>query len=217
MNNFTLRTLILLSCFLGAYVLLQGVSGVNRTPILQPLNQFPKELGTWKEVQSSKSSAAVIAMLGVDDYINYNYRDAKGRQINFYAAYYESVGTGGGYHSPKNCLPGGGWGISSVKEVQISPLDGSGKPVSVTEMIIRNRDEYQVVYYWYQNRGRIIASEYWEKIYLVLDAIFKKRRDGSFIRIMAFAPDGNISAAEEELNEFSSLALAELRRFIPGS
>ncbi len=41
---------------------------------------------------------------------------------------------------------------------------------TVSEMLIRSGPNYQVVLYWYQNKGRIIASEYWEKIYLVLDA-----------------------------------------------
>lgn len=154
-------------------------------------------------------------MLGVDDYIEYNYSTPAGQPVNFYAAFYESVGTGGGYHSPKNCIPGGGWGIDAVKTVTFQPKGGQA-PVTVAEMIIRNRNEYQVVFYWYQNRGRIISSEYWEKVYLVLDAILKKRRDGTFVRLMVPAPNGDIQQAEKVLQQFAAQAVTELENFLPG-
>jgi EpsI family protein len=86
----------------------------------------------------------------------------------------------------------------------------------VSEMLIRNGNEYQVVVYWYQNRGRIIASEYWEKIYLVLDAILMKRRDGTFVRLMAPVQDGSIAQTEQHLQRFAGWAMAELEHFLPG-
>ena len=38
--------------------------------------------------------------------------------------------------------------------------------------------------YWYQAHGRIVASEYWAKIYLVSDAISMNRTDGSLLRVI---------------------------------
>ncbi|WP_448871658.1 exosortase C-terminal domain/associated protein EpsI [Desulfobulbus propionicus] len=209
------RLLILLALFGATFYLLQGVSGTVRTPIQKPLSNFPLQLDEWKTISSHKSSDAVIKMLGVDDYIEYNYANPEGRTLNFYAAFYESVGTGGGYHSPKNCIPGGGWGIDSTKTIEVHPTNGK-PPVMVSEMLIRNGNEYQVVVYWYQNRGRIIASEYWEKIYLVLDAILMKRRDGTFVRLMAPVQDGSIAQTEQHLQRFAGLAMAELEHFLPG-
>lgn len=208
------RVLLVLFLLGSTFVLLQGVSGTVRTPIKQTLGKFPPMLGDWKALSSRESTEAVIKMLGVDDYIEYNYADSTGRAVNFYTAFYESVGTGGGYHSPKNCIPGGGWGIDAVKTVEIQPKGRDS--VTVSEMIIRNRNEYQVVFYWYQNRGRIIYSEYWEKIYLVLDAILMKRRDGAFVRLIAPAPGGDIQQAEKTLQQFAGLAISELDNFLPG-
>jgi EpsI family protein len=208
------RVLLVLFLLGSTFMLLQGVSGTVRTPIKQTLGKFPPMLGDWKALSSRESTEAVVKMLGVDDYIEYNYADSTGRAVNFYTAFYESVGTGGGYHSPKNCIPGGGWGIDAVKTVEIQPK-GRGT-VTVSEMIIRNRNEYQVVLYWYQNRGRIIYSEYWEKIYLVLDAILMKRRDGAFVRLIAPAPGGDIQQAEKTLQQFAGLAISELDNFLPG-
>lgn len=214
-NTSPYRVLMVLALLVTTYLLLQGVSGTVRTPIKQSLNNFPSTLGEWKVLSSRASTDEVVKMLGVDDYVEYNYANPAGRALNFYAAFYESVGTGGGYHSPKNCIPGGGWGIDRVKAVQIAPTDGRA-PVTVSEMIIRNRNEYQVVMYWYQNRGRIIGSEYWEKIYLVLDAVLMKRRDGTFVRLMAPVANGTIEQTEQQLQGFAPLAMKELERFLPG-
>ncbi len=155
-------------------------------------------------------------MLGMSDYIEYNYTAPHLPPVNFYVAFYESVGTGGGYHSPKNCLPGSGWGIDSVKTLQIHPANRP-KPVTVATMVIRNRNAYQVVVYWYQNRGRIIHSEYKEKVHQVIDAVLNQRRDGAFVRLIAPAPDGNIQQTEAALGAFASQAMAELDNFLPGS
>ena len=215
MNISLPRVFILLVLISGTFFLLQNVSGVHRTPIKQPLALFPAKLDNWQVVSTNKSSNSVVEMLGVDDYLDYNYTSPNRLGVNLYVAFYESVGVGGGYHSPRNCIPGGGWGIDSVKEVQVVP-HGRQAPVTVMTMVIRNRNEYQLVMYWYQNRGRVIHSEYWEKIYQVLDAILLKRRDGAFVRLIAPAPDGNIPQAEETLRQFAALAVTELDNFLPG-
>ncbi len=209
-----LRVAILLALFGVTFFFLQDVTGVRPTPIKKTLAEFPTQLDNWKATSSRESSEGVIKLLGVDDYIEYNYSNGE-ELVNFYAAFYESVGGGKGYHSPKNCIPGGGWGIDATSTVTITP-NGSQHSVSVSEMVIRNRNEYQVVYYWYQNRGRVIASEYWEKVYQVLDAITKKRRDGSFIRLMTYAPEGDLEKARVSLQQFAALSLGALEAHLPG-
>ena len=137
--------------------------------------------------------------------------------INLYVGYYTALGVDGGYHSPKNCLPGGGWGIDSVKEIRL-PVGIEGQNQStVTEMIIRQGDDYQIVLYWYQNRGRIISSEYWDKISLVLDALFKGRRDGSFVRIIVPVHGGDIKDAEYQERQFAEKVMTELQNYLPGA
>lgn len=84
-------------------------------------------------------------------------------------------------------------------------------------MVIRQGDEYQIVLYWYQNRGRIIASEYWDKIYLVLDALFKGRRDGSFVRIMIPVHGGDLKDAEHQVKTFAETVMVQLEAYLPGA
>lgn len=200
--------------FVSAF-LLQDITGVQRTPIKQPLSSFPTVLGEWQAVSARTSKDSVIQILGVDDYIEYYYTNSSRQSVNFYAAYYEAVGKGTGYHSPKNCIPGGGWGIETTDTLTVIP-EGRKGPVKISEMIIRNGSEYQVVIYWYHNRGRIIYSEYWEKIYLVLDSILKKRRDGTFVRLMAPVRNKDIDGTRRRLIEFAVRVMPELDDFIPG-
>lgn len=211
------RAAVVLVCFAAVFLVLQGVSGTRATPILQPLKNFPKKLSHYELQAARVSSDAVIEMLGVTDYISYSYQRDAAHGVSLYAAYYDAVNERQGYHSPKNCLPGSGWGIAEVKPRQIFPAQAPDQPVVITEMIIRNRNDYQVVYYWYQNRGRIIASEFMERIYRVFDSLFMRRSDGSFIRIIVDVPEGSdLTSAEALADDFAGLVLAELQKFLPG-
>ena len=211
------RAFIILLLFAATWWLLQITSSVNPVPIKKPLSSFPEQIGDYHLTNSFQSSAGVVKLLGVDDYIDYNYVNPSGIPVNFYVGYYASVGVGGSYHSPKNCLPGGGWGLDTVKTVKLQAGIEGKKKSTVTEMLIRNGDQYQVVLYWYQNRGRIIASEYWEKVYLVLDALLKGRRDGSFVRIMAPVTGSDIEGAEHRVQKFAEQAMVQLENFLPGA
>jgi EpsI family protein len=211
------RILIVLLLFAAAWYILQATSSVTSIPIKKSLASFPEQIGDYRLSNSFQSSSDVVKLLGVDDYIQYNYITPSMTGANLYVGYYSSVGVGGGYHSPKNCLPGGGWGIDTVKTVQL-PVGIEGKTTStITEMLIRQGDEYQVVFYWYQNRGRVIASEYWEKIYLVLDALLNGRRDGAFIRIMVSAKGSDIEGAEQQAQKFAQQVMVALENYLPGS
>ncbi|WP_255494315.1 exosortase-associated EpsI family protein [Desulfopila sp. IMCC35008] len=85
-------------------------------------------------------------------------------------------------------------------------------------MLIRRVNEYQIVFYCYQNRGRVIVSEYWEKIYQVTDALLMGRRDGTFVRIMARVPgNGSIEKNRQELDGFSGLVMTNLEQYPLGA
>lgn len=211
------RSLIILLLFAATSVLLHATSSVTAVPIKKTLAEFPARIGQWRLIDSYLSSSDILEMLGVKDYIQYNYANPQGDQVNLYIGYYDAVGVTGSYHSPKNCLPGGGWGIAEVKKVPLQGETSRGKPATVAEMLIQNGSEYQVVLYWYQNRGRIIHSEYWEKVYLVLDALFKGRRDGSFVRIMMHVKDGDIQGTEEKAKQFAEQVQVLLQDYLPGA
>lgn len=211
------RVVIVLFLFGLTWWGLQTTGTSHSVPIVKSLSTFPEQLGEYVLSDSYRSSAAVVELLGVDDYIQYNYHKQSGQNINLYVGYYGAVGVDGAYHSPKNCLPGSGWGIDSVEEVGISHKSARNPQVRISKMVIRNGAQYQLVLYWFQNRGRVIASEYWEKFYLIYDAISEKRRDGTFVRIITTTTAENMAAAEDETKAFAEVVMAELDNYLPGA
>jgi EpsI family protein len=208
------RVFLVLLLFAATWYVLHITAGVKAVPIKQSLAGFPQRLGDYHLSGAFQSSAAELTMLGVDDYIQYNYINSAGERINLYVGYYSAVGVTGSYHSPKNCLPGGGWNIASARQAS---LDVGGKRTAIAEMLVQNGADQQVVMYWYQNRGRIIASEYWEKFWLLIDSFFMGRRDGAFVRVMTLVADGQVAAAEQRARGFAEMALPALNGFLPGA
>ena len=209
------RLIIVLALFGLTFISLQFVQSAKVVPIKRPLAEFPAKIGEWERTNEIKSSDAVVEMLGLDDYINATYTAPDGMNLNFYVSYFSSVGTTGAYHSPQNCLPGSGWEIASVKGLPIT-INNPKRSTIINSLIVQNGSAKQITLYWFQNRGRIIANEYWEKIYLVTDSLLKRRRDGSFVRIMAPATEENMADTEKKLKEFAEKVAVQLENFIPG-
>jgi EpsI family protein len=213
-----LRIAVVIVLFALTFLGMQTSQSVRETPIKQPLSRFPSQIGDWKFARKSFFEAPVIQMLGVNDYISYDYAGGRGRVLNLYISYFTAVGVTGAYHSPQNCLPGGGWNIVSVEDIPLAEVPAAYRGGKIKKVVVQRGSEQQVVLYWFQNRGRIIASEYWEKIYLVMDAIFKKRRDGSFIRIMGQVPEKeDKDKFVQEMIDFAGRVVGIASDFIPGA
>ena len=71
-----------------------------------------------------------------------------------------------------------------------------------------------MVFYWYQSRGRVIASEYRAKFWMVADAISRNRTDAALVRIITPINDGDASA-RARLVRFSQLLFQNLDRILP--
>ena len=203
-SNKRIATILVL--FAMTFFAMQHFDDVKSTPILKPLVTFPEAIDGWKLVQKRTLDRSVSDMLGVDDYIDSTYVSSQNDRIDLYVSYFSAVGISGAYHSPQNCLPGGGWVILSVEKI---PIDAN-RTGTINKMIVINGANRKLVYYWYQNRGRIIASEYWDKIYTVIDSIFLRRRDGSFIRVMTD------ESQEQSARVFSRAVALALRDYLPG-
>lgn len=211
------RVVVVLFLFLLTWYFLQVTAVVTPVPIKRSLSSFPRQLNGYHLSHSSQSSDAVVKLLGVNDYIDFTYQGPPGGSIGLYVAYYESVGVEGGYHSPRNCLPGGGWEIERISQVTLPVGIEGSKTSRVSEMVIKNGDERQLVLYWFQNRGRVIGSEYWEKIYLVWDAMVKRRRDGSFVRIITAVDTEGLDKARQRARTFGIKIMGQLENFLPGA
>ena len=142
----------------------------------RPLASFPAQIGAWQQAGSDQRfDAETESVLRADDYLSRSFVLPDGRTGYFYVGYYATQRNGATYHSPLNCLPGSGWTMTDPATVKITPA--SGVPFDANRYIIKNGDTRQVLVYWYQGRGRVVASEYWGKIYTVIDSV-RRRRSG---------------------------------------
>jgi EpsI family protein len=183
----------------------------------QSLKDFPGRIDSWEQIGTDERfDADVLAVLKASDYLLRNYRGKDGRVVNFYVGYYASQRDGATYHSPLNCLPGSGWVMSEPGEITITPKGRA--PFVANKYVIQNGSHKEVLVYWYQGRGRLVASEYWGKVYTVVDSVRMRRSDGAMVRITTSISDSKPEAAQAALGIAADLAAASatvLPEFIP--
>lgn len=168
---------------------------------------LPSEFPGWKtDVRPLDPSVAEV--LAADDAIVVNLVAPDAELFNLYVAYFEAQRDGRSWHSPRQCIPGGGWQITRH---DILPVEGAPDK-HYNRLVIENRDVRQLVYYWYDQRGRTIANEFVMKLMLMFDAVTKKRSDGAMVRLMTPVRNGeNISDADARLKKM----MAEMDAFLP--
>jgi EpsI family protein len=206
------------------FVIVAGGLAVNAWEYLgevrverKQLREFPRQLGTWEQTGGDeKLDQETLAVLRASDYLLRNYRRADGRTTNFYVGYYQSQREGATYHSPLNCLPGSGWVMSEPGELTITPKGRA--PFVANKYLIQNGDQKQLLVYWYVGRGRAVASEYWGKVYTVLDSVRLRRSDGAMVRIttsLDAGKPGALQAATDVAAELAATSSTILPEFIP--
>jgi EpsI family protein len=110
-------------------------------------------------------------------------------------------------------MPGAGWHIVETgREILTDP--GTGETYKVASLVLKKGNQYQMVLYWFHSRGRIIASEYMQKIWLVVDAVFRNRTDGSFVRLITPVTTTRQEAVHL-LQEFAGLLKPLLDEYLP--
>src|SRR6266481_4644879 len=177
------------------------------------LKDFPAQIGSWRQAgEDLRFDEETEKVLRADDYLSRNFV-SNGRTASFYIGYYATQRNGATYHSPLNCLPGSGWVMTDPTRIKITPT-GGGASFEANRFVIANGRDRALMIYWYQGRGRAVASEYWGKVYTVLDSVRRRRSDGAMIRVMV--PVGNSQEeAQSTAVEMAAQAAAELPAFVP--
>ena len=85
------------------------------------------------------------------------------------------------------------------------PIGKSGQSILINEVLIQKGMDKQLVLYWYHDRGRVIASEYWAKAYMIWDSMTQNRTDGSLVRIIV-----PVSGTTEEAFELGTTFLNDM-------
>jgi EpsI family protein len=204
--------LLVLILLVGAVVNTWAYLGEARVE-RQELKNFPQSVGAWQRIGTDKIlDDATLEVLRASDYLLRDFRKPEGQVANLYVGYYATQRTGATFHSPLNCLPGSGWTLSEPGKATIALPDGSS--FVANKYVIQNGEYSSLMIYWYQGRGRNVASEYWGKVYTVLDSVRLRRSNGAMVRVTV--PIRNSEAdAERAAVEFATAASTVLPEFVP--
>jgi exosortase D (VPLPA-CTERM-specific) len=157
-----------------------------------------------------------VQSLQFDDYVLADFKGPAPRPINLYVAWYDSQRAGKSVHSPSTCLPGGGWKMTSFSQVEVPGVSVAGQPLRVNRTVIALGDARQLVYYWFQQRGRVLTNEYLVKWYLFWDSLTRNRSDGSLVRLIVPLPEGATEEqADRQLAQFAAELEPVLQQYVP--
>ena len=175
---------------------------------------FPTQVGDWVGRRDSLQGIYLDA-LHLDDYVLADFSASDGSSVNFYSAYYESQDNTRAIHSPHDCIPGGGWEIVEFAR-RMFPATGTTAAFPVNRAIVQLGNHRQIVYYWFDERGRKITSEYVARWFLFWDALTRHRTDGALVRFVATVPAGaDESEIDARIVRLATRIEPMLNRYVP--
>lgn len=198
-----------------ALLLVQGglITSAN-LPERKNFQDFPLQIGEWRGKRSYLDQS-IINSLHTDDYVTGSYYNERtGNALHLLVPFYAFQFEGRAAHAPTSCLLGSGW---ELKEKQMAPPDpAAGRMFSVGQMVLNKNGERILSNFWFQQRGRVITSEYLNKWYLFLDGLTRRRTDGALVRVeMVMQPEQSLTEAQAVLDGFTVPLMTVLREYIP--
>lgn len=193
---------------------LQLTSREETTPSRQNFLEFPMRLSEWHG-EPMAMERQYVDVLRFDDYLLANYQ-GPGGPVNVYAAYYRTQRSGQATHSPKTCIPGGGWEITSFDEVLVPSDSGAASGFRANRVVIQKGEQKQVVLYWFKQRNRLVTSEYLVKLFLLWDSLTVRRTDGALVRLVAAVQPGETEgAADQRVKQLAAVVHPLLPAYVP--
>jgi EpsI family protein len=199
---------VVLIAMTGFYT--RGASHAENVPARTSLQALPLVIAGAQGFEAAPFADDVVEQLGADEYVNRVYLDQAG-PIGLYAGFYASQKQGDAIHSPQNCLPGAGWRPVMSDRIDI----GAGvERQTINRVLITKGRERQAVFYWYQGRGRVVANEFANKAWLMLDAARHGRTDGGLVRLIT-PIESTPEDAYARLNRFATVLIPLLGNHLP--
>jgi EpsI family protein len=209
-----------IGAYLPALVLLVGalfVWGVREqraVPLAGQLSGVLASVGDYR-VQEQKVSEEERRIAGMTDYVARAFwRDSASLAFTTYVGYYDRQTQGKSIHSPRNCLPGAGW---EIVRPGTATVVAAGGPQVVNRYVLKNGSSLALVYYWYQGRGRIVASEYAVKFNLLRDAALMGHTEEALVRLVVLVDpaDSTQAKADELAMRVAPRLMNEVERVLP--
>jgi exosortase D (VPLPA-CTERM-specific) len=177
--------------------------------------QYPNVIGPWTGRREALEPI-YLDELKLDDYYLADFTRSAEPPVNYYIAWYDTQRAGRSAHSPAACLPAGGWQIKNLTQRSLPGIRAGRDALRVNRVLIQLGNQRQLVYYWFQQRGRVITNEYQVKWYLFWDALTRNRTDGALVRLVVpIAPGEPVDEADRQLAQFAAAAATTLAPYIP--
>jgi exosortase D (VPLPA-CTERM-specific) len=187
---------------------------LDTAPTRQDFTRLSMNEGAWSG-RRDRLDGVYLEALKLDDYVLADFNATGRPPVNLYVTYYNSQRKGESVHSPRSCIPGGGWRIDGIASRDITLADGASR-MSVNRVVIERGNVKQVVYYWFDQRGRVLTNEYLVKWYIFWDSLTRNRTDGAMLRLTVPVLAGHSEAdADQALEEFARALVPALRPYIP--
>jgi exosortase D (VPLPA-CTERM-specific) len=182
-----------------------------------PFALFPRQFGEWSGT-FSMLDPDIERVLGATDYLAAFYRNPEeSAPVELFMAFYDKQTEGSGIHSPEVCLPVGGWEIYSFETVSLDMAGTGYGTFEANRAVIQKGLSEQLVYYWFEQRGKRMTNDFKAKMSVVYDSLTIDRTDGAIVRyitpILKEEPEG---AADARLQRLMRESLPKLSRFVPG-
>ncbi len=170
-------------------------------------SDFPLELEEWSGAREVVPQF-VMDLLQPEQIFSGSYHNDSDGEVHLLFGFFLNQQSFGGPHSPRNCLPGGGWSIDSVKE---RTIDLPGRTVRAGRFSLSFEQQFYLMDFWYVTNYGETHSDYKFKLYSMLSSLTFQPREVAFIRVIA--PD--TEKGRDELERFEKLFIPEIYSRLP--
>lgn len=206
------RFLILLALLLPFTVM----AIMLRTMVVHPefeadLTRVPMNVDSFqgKDIPIGDATAAVLQ---ASKTLLRAYYGPDGELITLYIAYFRDQKYGSQVHSPRHCLPGGGWVVTNLERV---PFDLGYETITCNRMTISKRSQVEQMYYWYQTRTGVLASEYSLKFDLVRNSLLLSPTDAALIRLTVSQGNKSVEQCQRIAEDFFQHCIGDIETALP--
>ena len=145
------RFVLSCSLLIGALVVLHLRSTGEAVPVRKPLDTFPLLVGDWHGREATIFETDILNVLKTNDYVMRRYVDSGGRSLWLFIGFWQTQRKGAQPHSPRNCLPGGGWEPLEATQLVVT-LPRPYGPITVNRFLLQKDAAQQLVFYWYHSQ-----------------------------------------------------------------
>ncbi len=198
-----------LAMFFVLVGVLRYVDRSQPVPLKQSLSELSLQSAGWVE----KEVVPVENVEGADQSVARSYHDLSGGDVRLSLWYFESQTQGKELVSPGTAKL-----HEDAKRVRLNIREQQG--IELNQRLIHDGSRVQMVLFWYDLNGRILANPKMVKLYTAYDAVAHGRTNGMLVRVSADLPSDDQAGrnqAAEILARFVEALYSRLDRHLPDS